>query len=69
MENNPKIFTICAMSRKEMLTQTFLTSQCTPEKARYNLNFVTQVKLLLVIILILQNELLNSFGSLIHNSF
>lgn len=52
-----------------MLTQTLLTSQCAPEKARYNFNFVTQVKLLLVIILILQDELLDSLEPLIHNSF
>lgn len=69
MENNPKSFTICTMFRKQMLTQTFLISQFIPEKARYNFNFIMQVKFLLVIILILQTELFNSLGSLIHNSF
>lgn len=54
IESNPKSFTIGTMSRKQMLTQTCLNSQCIPEKARYNFNFVTQVKFLLVITLILQ---------------
>lgn len=41
IESNPKSFTIGTMSRKQMLTQTHLNSQCIPEKARYNFNFVT----------------------------
>lgn len=41
IESNPKSFTIGTMSRKQMLTQTCLNSQCIPEKARYNFNFVT----------------------------
>lgn len=41
IESNPKSFTIGTMSRKQMLTQTRLNSQCIPEKARYNFNFVT----------------------------
>jgi hypothetical protein len=69
MENNPKSFTICAMSRTQILTQTLLTSQGTPAKARNKFNFLTQATLLLLIILMIQNELLNSLGSLTHNSF